>query len=131
MALLYFFKHTYEQNEKPDTENVELFSKKRIIPGRLQSAMSLESLPSMPDENGQSFDSGMDIDDGNDHIHRKHSISTNDGDSQMILMNTNYEDFPDYQDLCSFCALVVSFHYLPLPPPNIECWFYIDLQNLN
>ena len=71
----------YEQNEKPDTENVELFSKKRIIPGRLQSAMSLESLPSMPDENGQSFDSGMDIDDGNDHIHRKHSISTNDGDS--------------------------------------------------
>ena len=71
----------YEQNEKPDTENVELFSKKRIIPGRLQSAMSLESLPSIPDENGQSFDSGMDIDDGNDHIHRKHSISTNDGDS--------------------------------------------------
>jgi hypothetical protein len=43
--------------------------------------MSLESLPSIPDENGQSFDSGMDIDDGNDHIHRKHSISTNDGDT--------------------------------------------------
>lgn len=81
---LYKSNPLYEQNEKPDTENVELFPKKRLssIPGRLQSAMSLESLPSIPDENGLSFDSGMDIDEGSEHIHRKNSISTNDEDSE-------------------------------------------------
>lgn len=80
---LYKSNPLYEQNEKPDTENVELFSKKRrsSIPGRLQSAMSLEFLPSIPDEKGLSLDSGMDIDDGSEHIHRKNSILTNDGDS--------------------------------------------------
>ncbi|CAG2200082.1 DUOXA1 [Mytilus edulis] len=82
----------FEQNENSNKLNTDIFSKKRkgSIPGRLQSAMSLESLPSIPDDKTLSFDSGVDNDEGENVLtsdqqvlHTIESDSDDNGDEHI------------------------------------------------
>lgn len=82
----------FEQNENTEKLNTDIFSKKRkgSIPGRLQSAMSLESLPSIPDDKTLSFDSGVDNDEGENVLtsdqqvlHTIESDSDDNGDEHI------------------------------------------------
>ncbi|CAC5389658.1 DUOXA1 [Mytilus coruscus] len=79
----------FEQNEKTEQPNTDIFSKKKIssIQGRLHSAMSLESLPSIPDDKTLSFDSGMDNDEG-ENVHT----------SDLQVLNTIESDSDDNSD---------------------------------